>query len=57
MDKQVYKELWSEEMNKVAEYKHTLDVIWKMVKDNPNDFALGGEVRQLYFREKQEKSS
>jgi|19_taG_2_1085344.scaffolds.fasta_scaffold48855_2 hypothetical protein len=51
MDKQAYKDLFSEEMTKSSELKHTLDVIWKMVKDNPNNMELGEEVRALYWSE------
>ena len=57
MDKQAYKDLWSEEMKKSSELEHTLKVIWKMVRDNPNDMQLGGEVRRLWWKEKEEKSS
>tara|TARA_Y100000593_G_scaffold86140_1_gene164322 strand:+ start:784 stop:966 length:183 start_codon:yes stop_codon:yes gene_type:complete len=57
MDKQAYKELWAEEMIKSAEYKHRLDVIWKIIEDNPNDYALGKEIRQLYWKDWKEKES
>ena len=57
MDKQAYKDLWSEEMKKSSELEHTLKVIWKMVRDNPNDMQLGGEARRLLLKEKEEKSS
>ena len=51
MDKQAYKDILGEEIMKSSELKHTLDVIWKMVRDNPNDMQLGGEVRKLWWKE------
>ena len=56
MDKQAYKDILSEEIMKSSELKHTLDVIWKMVKDNPNDMSLGEEIRQLYYKEHDESN-
>ena len=57
MDKQAYKDMLAEEIMKSSELKHTLDTIWKMVRTYPNDFALGGEVRKLWWKERENESN
>lgn len=31
----------------------TVEQIFKLVKDNPNDMELGSKIRELYFKNKE----
>ena len=49
MDKQMYKDLWAEEMFEKTKYKSQIEKIIKLIKDEPNDMRLGSLVRALHL--------
>ena len=57
MDKQMYKELLSEEMIETSKYKRKLDYIWKLVYDTPNNMILGKKLRELFWEMKDDEEA